>query len=61
MGKKLIGTVPIGVSRFVDDRFEAGVDYYYSVFYSVAAYSQKFKTRSFMKNLWLSPKYEYNY
>jgi len=59
MGKKLVATVPIGVTSYVDDKFEAGTDYYYSIFYSVQAFSQRYNTGSSMKHLWISPKYKY--
>jgi|SRR6185369_3482746 len=58
VGKKLIATVPIGITSYVDDKFEAGTDYYYSIFYSVEAFSQKYKTGSDME-VWVTPKFKY--
>lgn len=61
MGKKLIATVPIGVTSYIDDKFKEGIDYYYSIFYSVQAFSRRYNTGSSMKHLWISPKYQYRW
>lgn len=50
MGKVMVGAVPVGTASFIDTKLVSGEQYYYSV----EAYSQKFKTGSDME-LWVVP------